>query len=64
MAISVMPDSGDQLVRPMHSERITPAIQTHSVPSSAMIRPRSRVISGTDNSAMISISRKPPSTAK
>ena len=40
--IRVMPLMGDQLVRPMHSERITPAIQIHSVPTRAMRMPRSQ----------------------
>ena len=39
-AIRVIPDSGDQLVRPMHSDRITPAIHTQTVPRSAIARPR------------------------
>ena len=33
------PDNGDQLVRPMASERMMPAIQIHSVPSSAIAMP-------------------------
>ena len=39
-AINVIPESGDQLVRPMHSDRITPATQIHSVASTAMMMPR------------------------
>ncbi|OPZ95150.1 MAG: hypothetical protein BWY71_02331 [Planctomycetes bacterium ADurb.Bin412] len=39
-AISVIPLRGFQLVRPAHSDKITPAIQIHTVPNSAMIAPR------------------------
>ncbi len=64
MPISVMPDSGDQLVRPMHSERTTPATQIHSVPSSAITPPRSQVISSVDRMAVTSSTTKAPATAQ
>jgi len=51
-AIRVMPDSGDQLVRPMASDRMTPAIQTHRVPTRAIIRPRPKPILSVDRTAM------------
>ena len=46
-AINVMPESGDQLVRPMHSDTITPATQIHSTPTSAIEIAVPSVISGT-----------------
>ena len=36
---SVIPDSGDQFVRPMASDRMMPAIHIHRVPSSAIAMP-------------------------
>ena len=50
-AIRVIPLMGDQFVRPMHSDRITPAIQIQIVPSTAMMIPRPRPISSTDETA-------------
>ena len=41
----VMPLKGDQLVRPMHSLRITPATQIHRVPTSAIAPPWTKPIS-------------------
>ena len=38
-AMRVIPESGDQLVRPMASERIMPAIQIHRVPRTAINNP-------------------------
>ena len=39
-AINVIPESGDQLVRPMASDKMTPAIHIHKVPTTAMSMPR------------------------
>jgi hypothetical protein len=51
--ISVMPERGDQFVRPMHSERMTPAIQIHSVPRIAITAPFTNVISETESCAIV-----------
>ena len=47
-AMSVMPDNGDQFVRPMHSATTTPATQTHKVPSNAMAAARPSDMFSTD----------------
>jgi len=58
--ISVMPESGDQLVRPMHSDSTTPATQIHSVPRTAISAPRAIPISSTDMMAITSRQTKAP----
>ena len=45
---SVMPESGDQLVRPIASERMMPAIQIQSVPITAMAMPLSNPMFSTE----------------
>ena len=63
-AISVMPESGDQLVRPMASDNMTPAIQIHSVPTTAMSIPRPSPIFSVDKTAMtVSRIAAPPTQA-
>ena len=58
---SVMPDSGDQFVRPIASDRMMPAIHIQSVPNSAIAMPRPRLISSTEVTAMMhSSSAAPP----
>ena len=47
-AIIVMPDIGDQFVRPSDSDTITPAIQIQSVPRTAIKAARQSTISGAD----------------
>ena len=62
-AIRVMPDKGDQLVLPIASLRMTPAIQTHSVPTSAMTKPRPRPIFSVDSTAIVASSIVAPMMA-
>jgi hypothetical protein len=64
MPISVMPESGDQLVRPMHSDRMTPATQIHSVPSKAISPARTQLISGVEKIAVTRRTTKAPVTAQ
>ena len=52
IAIKVMPERGDQLVRPIHSESITPAIHIQRVPITAMKMPLASPISSVDITAM------------
>ena len=51
-AMSVIPLSGDQFVRPMPSESITPAIQIQSVPKTAINAPRGTPTSFVDKIAV------------
>ena len=48
-AIRVIPERGDQFVRPTHSETMTPAIQIQRTPSSAIIIAVPTVISETES---------------
>ncbi len=61
---NVMPDSGDQFVRPMASERMIPAIHIHSVPRSAIVIPRPRPIVSTEVTAITLRSITAPTIAK
>ena len=61
-AIRVMPERGDQFVRPTHSETITPATQTQRMPSRAIMTPVPRVMSGTVNWHRTIRSSPPPTT--
>ena len=62
-AIRVMPDNGDQLVLPMDSLRMTPAIHTQSVPTAAIARPRPRPIFSVDNTAITASNIAAPTIA-
>src|SRR5690554_4469874 len=63
-AIKVMPDNGDQLVRPMASDKIIPAIQIHKVPSTAIKTPRAKPTSWAEVTAITPNNMAAPTTAK
>ncbi len=64
MPTSVMPDNGDQLVRPIASESMMPDIHIQRVPSSAMAMPRTRPTDSTEVIAMILRRIAAPTIAK
>ncbi len=62
-AINVIPDRGDQLVRPTHSETMTPATQIQTVPRIAIDPAKSKFISVDEKNAMTIIAVAPSNTA-
>ena len=60
----VIPESGDQLVLPTHSETMTPATQIQSVPSTAIKIARHNVISLEERKAIATRAKAPQTTAE
>ena len=62
--ISVIPDNGDQFVRPIASDKIMPDIQIQSVPITAIPMPRNMLTDSTELTAITARTMAEPTIAK